>query len=97
MVLEILADPGKGVMHRDARLGQDLGVADPGQLQQMPEPTAPPARMISHAASALSIELPCPPLRENSTPVARVPSKTTRCTSAPVMTRRLGRFVAGFR
>jgi hypothetical protein len=44
-----------------------------------------------------SIDLPCPPLRENSTSVARVPSKTTRHTSAPVMTCRLGRFAAGFR
>jgi len=35
MVLEILADPGECVAHRDARLGQDLRIPDPGQLQQV--------------------------------------------------------------
>ena len=28
MVLEILPDPGERVMHGDARLGQDLRIAD---------------------------------------------------------------------
>ena len=35
MVLEILADPGECVTHCDARLGQNLRIPDPGQLQQM--------------------------------------------------------------
>ena len=35
MILEILPDPGKRVMHWDAGLGQDLRVADTRQLQEM--------------------------------------------------------------
>ena len=35
MVMEILADPGKGMARRNAVLGQQIGIADAGQLQDL--------------------------------------------------------------
>src|SRR5205823_5479314 len=35
MVAQVLADAGQGVMYVDAEIAQALGMADPGQLQQL--------------------------------------------------------------
>ena len=82
-------------MHRDAGLGEDLGVADPRQLQQMRR--ADRAGGKDHLARRIGPLGVARAAARNSTPAARVPSKITRCTSAPVTTCRLGRFDAGFR
>ena len=47
--------------------------------------------------SRAAVALVTTPPRENSTPVARLPSSSTRCTSALVTTCRLGRFIAARR
>src|SRR5271166_3933888 len=54
------------------------GSPTPDNCRICGEPIAPADRITSRAASARSTA----PLRENSTPVARVPSNRTRCTSA---------------
>ena len=94
MILEILADPGQRVMHRDARLRQHLRIADAGQLQQMRR--ADRAGGEDHLARRIGpLDGSLGRLRENSTPAARFPSNITRCTSALVTICKLGRFVAG--
>ena len=56
-------------------------------------PMAPALKMTSRRASALCMLLP----REYSTPVTVRPSSFSRCVNAPVITVRLGRFMAGRR
>ncbi len=55
--------------------------------------TAPPARITSRRAVKVRVA----PSTIASTPVARVPSKTTFVTWTPVRTSRFGRFAAGLR
>ncbi len=94
MVLQILADPGQRVRDRYADAAEMVGVADPGQLQDMRR--ADRAAGQDHLGQRVGPLDPCPP-RENSTPTARFPSNSTRCTSASVTTWRLGRRSAGRR
>src|SRR5216683_1623874 len=69
------------------------GSPTPDSCRMCGEPIAPADRITSRAASARSTT----PLRENSTPTARLPSNRTRCTSALVTSSRFGRFSAGRR
>ena len=77
------------------RKGSVSGSPTPDNCSTCGEPTAPAARITSHAASRRTVGAPGPPLRENSTPIARFPSNRTRCTNALVTTCKLGRFDAG--
>ena len=69
-----------------------LGVADARQLQDVRR--ADRAGRQDHLARRPRPARRAPP-RENSTPIARLPSNRTRCTSALVTSCRFGRFSAG--
>ena len=89
-----LPTPGRACATGDADAAEMVGVADPGQLQDM--------RRADRAAGQDHLDqrvgpLDLSPPRANSTPTARLPSSTTRRTSASVMTWTLGRRIAGRR
>ncbi len=67
------------------------GVPMPERIRMAGEPIAPAARITSRRAETVRV---VPPLT-SSTPVARLPSSTTRAQSPAVTTARLGRLRAG--
>ena len=93
VVLQVAADGRQVVDDVDAERSQVLGVADARQLQQLRRVEGAAAQ--DHLAGARRVCVR--PRREYSTPVARVPSNSTRCTSARVSTVRLSRSIAGCR
>jgi hypothetical protein len=66
------------------------GSPTPNNCSTCGEPTAPVAKITSHAAWTRSVEALGPPLREYSTPIARLPSNRTRCTNSLVTICQIG-------
>ena len=81
MVLHVAADAAQFMHDGHADLPEMVGIADARQLQDVWR--ADRARRQDHFPRGL--DLSTAPPRENSTPVARLPSKITRWTSALVM------------
>ncbi len=93
MVLHVLADSRQVVHHRDAQRAERAGITDAAELQQL--------WRVERAAT--QDDFPCghllrgPAASAELHPVARVPSNSTRCTSARVVTVRFGRCITGWR
>ena len=96
VVLHVLADAAQFMHDRHADAAEMLGIADPRQLQDVRR--ADRARRQDHLARRIGpLDGSTGPPRENSTPIARLPSNRMRCTSALVTSCRFGRFSAGCR
>jgi hypothetical protein len=92
VVLEVPADAGQVLPDGDAE-PPELGlVADPDCMSTLGVWIAPRDRTTAEPARTLRGS----PRRRNSTPVARVPVRATRVTSASVSTVRFGRGSTGW-
>ena len=67
MILEISANPGQGIAHRHAKVGQMRRIADPGNLEQMGRADGPGGQ--NHLAARAHLALPpAPPIPQTDHP-----------------------------